>query len=93
MAVIVLFLVALWVLVILARPLTTWKVALLAFVSTAFLITIATPGVREFFDLRLPSVIVLLAGIGVAAIAIALLELGWQLIDWSRRRRVRRRAR
>ena len=85
-AVIVLFLVGLWVLVILARPLTPWKVGLLAGVSTTFLITLATPGIREFFDLHLPSTLVSLAGIGVAAIAIAVLELGWQLIDWSRRR-------
>lgn len=92
MAVIVLFLVGLWVLVILARPLTTWKVALLVAMSTAFLVTLATPGIREFFDLHLPSAVVTLAGIGVAAIAIALLELGWQVIDWSRRRQEDRRT-
>jgi cation-transporting ATPase E len=86
MAVIVLFLVGLWVLGILARPLNPWKAALLAGVSAAFLVTLATPGIREFFDLHLPSAVLSFAGIGVAAIAIAVLELGWQLIGWSRRR-------
>jgi cation-transporting ATPase E len=86
MAVIVLFLVGLWVLGILARPVTAWKVALLAGVSAAFVVTLATPGIREFFELRLPSTVLLLAGIGVAAIAIGVLELGWQLVGWSRRR-------
>jgi len=86
-AVIVLFLVGLWVLVILARPLNVWKVVLLASVSVAFLVIVATPGIREFFDLHLPSAVVTLAGIGVAAVAIGVLELGWQVIDWSRRRK------
>jgi cation-transporting ATPase E len=92
MAVIVLFLVGLWVLGILARPLSPWKVGLLAAVSAAFLVLLATPGLRDFFELALPSVVVSLAGIGVAAIAIALLELGWQAIDWSRRRSAARAA-
>jgi cation-transporting ATPase E len=86
MAVIVLFLVGLWVLGILARPLSRWKAALLVGVSTAFVVILATPGIREFFDLHLPSTVVSLAGIGVAAVAIAVLELGWQLLDWWRRR-------
>ncbi len=85
-AVIVLFLIGLWVLGILARPLNGWKVALIGSMSVAFLVTLATPGVREFFDLRLPSAVVAFAGVGLAATAIALLELGWQLLGWSHRR-------
>jgi cation-transporting ATPase E len=84
-AVIVLFLVATWVLVILSRPLNEWKVALLTVMVGAFVVTLATPGIREFFDLRLPSTIVALAAVGVAATAIFLLETGWQVIDWRRR--------
>ena len=85
-AVIVLFLVTLWVLVILARPLNPWKVALLVSMAVAFAATLAIPGIREFFDLQLPSTVVTLAAVGIAAIAIGLLELGWQLIEWYRRR-------
>jgi cation-transporting P-type ATPase E len=85
-AVIVLFLVALWVLVILARPLNEWKAVLLASMAVAFLVTLATPGIRESFDLRMPPLVVTLAVIGVAAIAVALLELSWELVEWWRRR-------
>ncbi len=87
-AVIVLFLVALWVLVILARPLNEWKAALLGAMAAAFLVTLATPGIREAFDMKLPPLVVTLAVIGVAAIAVALLELSWELVEWWRRRRV-----
>jgi len=86
MAVIVLFLIGLWVLGILARPLNAWKGALIAAMAAAFLVTLAVPGVREFFELRLPSVLVSFAGLGVAAMAIAVLEVGWQVLGWSRRR-------
>ena len=85
-AVIVLFLVTLWVLVILARPLNPWKVALLGSMAVAFAATLAIPGIREFFDLKLPSAVVTMAAVGIAAIAIGLLELGWQLIEWYHRR-------
>ncbi|MEA2686216.1 MAG: cation-transporting P-type ATPase [Actinomycetota bacterium] len=85
-AVIVLFLVALWVLVILARPLNEWKAALLGAMAVAFLMTLATPGLREAFDMEMPPVVVTLAVIGVAAIAVAVLELAWELVEWWRRR-------
>jgi cation-transporting P-type ATPase E len=84
-AVIVLFLVTLWVLVILARPLNPWKVALLTSMAAAFAATLAIPWTREFFDLQLPSTIMSMAAVGIAAIAIGLLELGWQVIEWHRR--------
>lgn len=85
-AVIVLFLVALWVLLLLARPLTEPKAALLGAMAVAFLLALGAPAGREFFDLTLPPLVVTLAIIGVAAIAIAVLELGWQLISWAQRR-------
>lgn len=84
-AVIVLFLVALWVLVILARPLEPARVALLAAMAAAFVVALAVPGLRDFFALELPSLVLTLAAIGVAAVAVACLELGWQLAGWTRR--------
>ncbi|MEA2826808.1 MAG: cation-transporting P-type ATPase, partial [Actinomycetota bacterium] len=86
-AVIVLFLVALWVLVILARPLNEWKAVMLASMAVAFLVTLAAPGLRETFDIEMPPLVVTLAVIGVAAIAVAVLELSWELVEWSRHRR------
>jgi cation-transporting P-type ATPase E len=86
MAVIVLFLVAAWVLMILARPLTEPRVALLAAMFAAFLVALATPGIREFFELQVPPLTLTLAGVGVAAIAVGLLELLWQVFGWAQRR-------
>jgi cation-transporting ATPase E len=84
-AVIVLFLVAGWVLMILARPLTRGRVALLAGMGVAFVAAMSVPGLRGFFELRLPPVLVVFAAIGIAAIAIGVLEGGWQVVEWRRR--------
>src|SRR5690606_12626379 len=81
-AVLVLFLVALWVLVILTRPLNEWKVGLLVAVGLAFVATMSVPWSRDFFALESPPTLMTMAAIGVAAVAIAVLEAGWQLIDW-----------
>jgi cation-transporting P-type ATPase E len=85
-AVIVLFLVAGWVLMILARPLTRGRIALLVGMCLAFITAMSVPGLREFFELRLPSVVVVFAAIGIAAVAIGVLEAGWQVVEWQRRR-------
>ncbi|HEX4868457.1 MAG TPA: HAD-IC family P-type ATPase [Acidimicrobiales bacterium] len=84
-ALIVLFLVAAWVLMILARPLTPGRVALLASLGLAFVVAMSVPGLREFFDLRIPPILVLFAAIGIGAIAIGVLEAGWQIVEWRRR--------
>jgi len=88
-AVLVLFLVALWVLLILARPLNEWKSGLLAAMAVAFVGALAIPGVRDFFELDLPPRVVTLASVGVAALAVGLLELGWQVAGWYGRHEVR----
>lgn len=76
-SVIVLFLVAGWVLMILARPLSPARVALLTAMGLAFLVAMSAPALQEFFALELPQVLVVLAAIGIGAIAIAVLEAGW----------------
>jgi len=86
-AVIVLFLVSLWILLILARPLNEWKAALLATMALAFVVALSTPGIREFFELQLAEPVVTFAAIGVAALAVGTLELGWQVLAWWTRRR------
>ena len=86
-AVIVLFLVAGWVLMILARPLTRGRVALLAGMGVAFVAAMSVPGLRGFFELRLPPLVVVFAAIGIGAIAIGVLEGGWQIVEWRRRSR------
>ncbi len=81
-ATLVLFLVALWVLGMLARPYTAFRRLLVGSMVAAFLVVLAVPAIRSFFALHLPPVVVLLAGVGTAAIACAVLELGWHLSGW-----------
>jgi len=75
-ATLVLFGVGLWVLVIIARPLTTQRKALIAGLLGAFVAGIVAPGFRRGFALELPRPIVIMAAIGVVAAAGALMELG-----------------
>ena len=81
-ALVVLFGVAMWVLVLLARPLNEWKALLLGSMVVGFLLALGTEAGREFFELELPPLLETMAVIGVAAVAIGLMELGWRLGDW-----------
>ncbi len=81
-ATIVLFAVGLWVLAILARPWTTFRRLLVAGMVAAFGVILLTPALRRFFDLEIPSALVLFAVIGVVSLAIAALEAGWRLTRW-----------
>ena len=83
-AVITLFLVALWVLVILARPLNLWRVALIGAMGALFLGALLIPWVRDYFALELPSAVVVSAAVGIAAVGAGVLEIGWRLAGWNR---------
>jgi cation-transporting ATPase E len=85
-ALLVLFGVSMWVLVLLARPLNEWKSALLGSMVLGFVMALATDSGREFFELRVPPLLETMAVVGVAALAIGLMELGWNLGDWWSRR-------
>jgi cation-transporting ATPase E len=75
-ATLVLFGVGLWVLVLVARPLTPPKRVLISGLILAFLAGVIAPGFRRVFALELPRPVVLMAVIGVVAVAGALMELG-----------------
>ena len=75
----VLFGVGLWVLVILIRPLTPARRALITALAVAFSCAVVAPGSRRVFALELPRPIVLMAIVGVVAVAGALMELGVRL--------------
>jgi cation-transporting ATPase E len=81
-ATLVLFGVAIWVLSIVARPLTRPRVALIALMITLFVIAISSEGMRKFFSLDIPRLVVCMAVIGIIAVAGALLELGWRMSNW-----------
>jgi cation-transporting ATPase E len=90
-ATVVLFLVAFWVVSILARPIVGWRAALLGILATAFALILILPTARDFFALDLPRAVVVLAAIGVASIASSLLESGWRATGWATRHRNRSR--
>jgi len=83
-AVLTLFLVALWVLVILSRPLNLWKTGLIVAMAAAFVGALTIPWVSDYFDLDLPATVVVEAAVGIAAIGAGVLELGWRLAGWNR---------
>ncbi|HEY2331184.1 MAG TPA: HAD-IC family P-type ATPase [Acidimicrobiales bacterium] len=77
-ATIVLFLVAMWVLSILARPLNGPRSLLLGSMAAAFVLLLLSPAMRTYFALDIPPLPVLLAEFGVAGLAAVALEAGWQ---------------
>ena len=81
-ATITLFLVALWVLAILARPASPWRAGLIAAMAIAFVLVLSVPWLRDFFAIDLPSRLVTLSAVGLAAMAGVALELGWQASGW-----------
>ncbi|MFE0385405.1 HAD-IC family P-type ATPase [Streptomyces bungoensis] len=79
-ATLTLFLVSLWILAIIARPYTWWRVALVAAMAAAFLLVLAVPALRDFFALRLVGLTLPWTAVGVAVAAAAVLELVWRWI-------------
>ena len=78
-ATLVLIAVGLWVLVIQARPFNWWKTLLVGSMVAAMALTLAIPGLRDFYALQLPPNDVLVEAAIIAGVAIALLEVGWRL--------------
>ena len=83
-AVIVLFIVALWVLAILARPLNAWRLGLVLAMGGAFVAVLVLPPFRNYFDLPVPTDAMTFAAVGIGAVAAMLIELGWRLLGWNR---------
>lgn len=80
----VLIAVALWVLVLQARPFTPvkqngWKAILVASMVGAVAIILVVPGLRDFYAVQLPPAEVLGEAAIVAGVAIVLLEMFWRL--------------
>jgi cation-transporting ATPase E len=81
-ATLTLFMVGLWVLSILARPASPWRAGLIAAMALGFVLVLSIPGLRDFFAIDLPSRLVTLSSVGLAAMAGVALELGWQASGW-----------
>ncbi|MET9013532.1 HAD-IC family P-type ATPase [Streptomyces olivaceoviridis] len=79
-ATLTLFLISMWVLAIIARPYTWWRVALVAAMAVAFLLVLAIPALQDFFALKLVGMELPWAAVGVAAVAAAALEYLWRWV-------------
>jgi cation-transporting ATPase E len=82
-ATLTLFLVALWVLAIIARPYTWWRILLVLAMGAGFAIVLTVPWLQDFFQLDLVGTRAPWAGVVIAAIAAVVLELIWRM-RWFR---------
>ncbi|QDI69533.1 magnesium-transporting ATPase [Streptomyces calvus] len=80
-ATLTLFLISVWVLAIIARPYTWWRVALVATMAGGFLLVLVVPWLQEFFALKLVGMTMPWIAVGIAAGAAAVLELLWRWVD------------
>ncbi|MFJ5674496.1 HAD-IC family P-type ATPase [Streptomyces sp. NPDC093097] len=79
-ATLTLFLTALYVLAIIARPYTWWRIGLVLLMGLGFLIVLVTPWLQKFFDLRLVGTTMPWTAVAVAAVAAVLLEVTWRWV-------------
>ncbi|MGW0084191.1 cation-translocating P-type ATPase [Streptomyces sp. NPDC003393] len=77
-ATLTLFLVAMWVLAIIARPYTWWRIALVAAMGVAFVCVLAVPALQHFFALRLVGTAMPWLAVGTAVVAAIVLEFLWK---------------
>ncbi|MFF3454469.1 HAD-IC family P-type ATPase [Streptomyces sp. NPDC002730] len=82
-ATLTLFLVSMWVLAIIARPYTLWRVCLVAAMGVAFLIVLVVPWLQNFFALKLVGTTMPWGAVAIAAAGAGLLEVAWRWVDRS----------
>ncbi|MEU7135535.1 HAD-IC family P-type ATPase [Streptomyces sp. NPDC046261] len=80
-ATLTLFLITMWVLAIIARPYTWWRVALVAAMGAGFLIVLVTPWLQRFFALKLVGTTMPWAAVAIAAVAAVALESSWRWVS------------
>nr|WP_323449413.1 HAD-IC family P-type ATPase [Streptomyces sp. YSPA8] len=80
-ATLTLFLIAMWVLAIIARPYTWWRIALVATMGLGFLLVLTVPWLQEFFALKLVGTVLPWTAVAIAVVAAALVEIAWRWVD------------
>ncbi|WP_405797878.1 cation-translocating P-type ATPase [Streptomyces sp. NBC_01506] len=80
-ATLTLFLVSMWVLAIIARPYTWWRVGLVVAMGFCFLLVLAVPALQHFFALKLVGTTMPWTAVAIAAVGGVLLEVAWRLVD------------
>lgn len=76
-----LFLVSMWVLAIIARPYTWWRVALVLAMAFLFLVVLVVPWLQTFFALKLVGTTLPWAAVAIAGVGGVLLEVAWRVVD------------
>ncbi|WP_063061681.1 HAD-IC family P-type ATPase [Nocardia sienata] len=76
-ALITLIMIAVWVLAIVARPYTWWKIVLIAVSVAAYLVLFTVPFTREFFALDPSNLRLTTAAFACGAVGIVLVEVAW----------------
>ncbi|CAN3982276.1 HAD-IC family P-type ATPase [Kitasatospora purpeofusca] len=79
-ATLTLFLVAIWVLAIVARPYNWWRVLLIATMCGCFALVMTVPWLSDFFQLSLSGTRDPWLGVGIAVIAGLVLEVVWRIM-------------
>ncbi|MFA3876593.1 HAD-IC family P-type ATPase [Streptomyces sp. MMCC 100] len=80
-ATLTLFLISMWVLAIIARPYTWWRVLLVTAMGLGFLVVLVVPWLQDFFALKLVGVTMPWAAVGIAVAGAAVLEFVWRWVD------------
>ena len=80
-ATLTLFIVALWVLAIIARPFALWKLILIVLMGLGFLLVMTVPWAQNFFQLHLEGWRDPITGVVIAVAAGVLLEIVWRWIN------------
>ncbi|MER5348867.1 HAD-IC family P-type ATPase [Kitasatospora sp. NPDC002551] len=79
-ATLTLFLVAIWVLAIVARPYTWWRLLLIGTMGGAFTLVLTVPWLSDFFQLSLTGTRDPWVGVGIALTAGVVLEVVWRIM-------------
>jgi hypothetical protein len=74
--------IGLFALIINARPLTPWRRLLIGAMAAIFLIFLVSRAWREFFELDLPRLVVLLAGVGIVGLTGGILYGSLRAVGW-----------
>ena len=80
-ATLTLFLVSMWVLAIIARPYTWWRILLVASMGGAFLLVLVVPWLQDFFALKLVGTTMPWTAVAIAAAGAVVLEFAWRWVD------------
>ncbi|MFE0174168.1 HAD-IC family P-type ATPase [Streptomyces sp. NPDC059002] len=80
-ATLALFLIAMWVLAIIARPYTWWRICLIGAMGLGFLLVLTVPWLQDFFQLKLVGTTMPWAAVGIAAVAAAAIEFIYRWVD------------